>query len=131
MHRFALLDDGNLMLLNSTLRILPCPLSNFFIISVWVRHGLPNTVIYYLVQVACYASATVSVFRPCCYKFILIVRLICISVVMVSPGLHHLTQCMGTSFRLLAGFVSPVGDTGQTWAAVSPIMCFYSHLIKV
>ena len=45
------------------------------------------------------------------------------SVVMVSPGLHHLIQYMDTSFRLLAGLVSPVGDTGRTGAAVSPIMC--------
>ena len=30
MHRFALLADGNLMLLSSTLGILPCQPSNFF-----------------------------------------------------------------------------------------------------
>ena len=33
--------------------------------------------------------------------------------------------------RLLAGFVSPVGDNGHTWAALSPIRCFTSHLIHV
>ena len=33
--------------------------------------------------------------------------------------------------RLLDGFLSPVGDNGQTWAALSPIRCFTSHLIHV
>ena len=35
------------------------------------------------------------------------------------------------SARLLAGFISPVGDNGHTWAALSPIRCFTSHLIHV
>ena len=52
-------------------------------------------------------------------------------VVMVSQALHYLIQCMGNSFRLLAAFISPVGDNGQTWAALSPIRCFKSHLIHV
>ena len=56
--------------------------------------------------------------------YILIVRLLCMSVVMVSLGLHRLIQGMGNPFRLLAGFISPIGDNGQTWAAFSPIMCF-------
>ena len=67
-------------------------------------------------------------------NIILIVRFIfswLMYVVMVSQGLHHLIQCMGNSFRLLAGFISPVGDNGQTRAALSPIRCFKTHLIHV
>ena len=41
-----------------------------------------------------------------------------------------ITSCnVCNSFRLLAGFVSPVGDNGQTGSALSPIRCFTSHVI--
>ena len=46
------------------------------------------------------------------------------SVVMANPGLHYLIQCMGKSFRLLASFISPIGDNGQTRDTFSAIMCF-------
>ena len=137
MHRFALLADGNPMLLSSTLGILPCQPSNFLYYQFGSDTGCQTPLFTTLLKLLATlqprsryfrlrrsGSVSIHVCLHCSFTLYM-------SVVMVSLGLHHLIQGMGNPFRLLAGFISPIGDNGQTWAAFSPIMCFYSHLFHV